>query len=296
MKKFLVSHVWWITLLIALTMLIAHTFSYDAIKVDNTSIILLVVMLLSPFTTAITKIKIGDFEAEVNPEEVRKIKEQFEARTTNINELKKMPEMEKTIESIKSMSKSDTVLALAKLRIELEKVLNKLLRISSGDNYQEKALSAGQIVYKLENRGILPTDISTPTRNVIQICNRAIHGEDIREQDARSVIEIGVSLLREISFSLQDYILEPSETEIIDEVILNEFEDAKYRVTTVVPLVNKPYKVIRILDQEGLGQLLEGYSEYAEFIVDITKISTTNSHHINKNKKLYKDKRKQQKA
>ena len=76
MRKFLVFHVWWITLLLALAMLIAHTVSFDPVKVDNVSIILLIVIVLSPFTTAITKIKIGEFEAEINPEEVRRIKEE----------------------------------------------------------------------------------------------------------------------------------------------------------------------------------------------------------------------------
>ncbi len=284
MKKFLINHMWWITLLIALAMLIAHTISYDFIKVDNISIILLIVMLLSPFTTAITKIKIGDFEAEVNPEEVRKIKEQFESRSKNTDETAEMPEMDKTIESIKSIAKSDPMLALAKLRIELEKILNKLLRLSRSDGDEERALSAGQLVYKLESNGTLPSDISVPTRNVIQICNRAIHGEDIREQDAQSVTEIGVSLLREISYIVQDYVHEPLETEIIDEGTLNEFEDSKYRVTTIVPLVNKPYKAMRVLDQEGLNELLEGYTEYAEFVVDITKINPANSRNIIKNK------------
>jgi hypothetical protein len=284
MKKFLISHMWWITLLLALTMLIAHTVSYDIIKVDNISIILLIVMLLSPFTTAITKIRIGDFEAEVNPEEIRRIKEQFEARPKNIDELTELPEMDKTIEGIKSIAKSDPVLALAKLRIELEKVLNKLLRLSRSDNYQEKILSAGQLVYKLEGSGILSSDISAPTRNVIQICNRAIHGEDIREQDAQSVTEIGISLLREISYLVQDYALKPLETEIVDKDILDEFENSKYRVTTIVPLVDKPYKAVRVLDQEGLDELLDGYNEYAEFIVDITKVNTVKSRNIIKNR------------
>jgi hypothetical protein len=45
-------------------------------------------------------------------------------------------------------------------------------------------------------------------------------------------------------------------------------------VTTVVPLVENPVRSVRILDQEGLDLLLEGYDEYGEFLVSIEKIET----------------------
>ena len=64
-------------------MLLAHTFSFNVVKVDNTSIILLLVIFLSPFISAITKIKYGDFEAEINPKEVQKIKNELSALSTN---------------------------------------------------------------------------------------------------------------------------------------------------------------------------------------------------------------------
>jgi hypothetical protein len=261
-------------------MLVAHTISFEFIKIDNISIILLIVILLSPFTTAITKIKFGDFEAEVSPDEVRKIKEQFEARTKDSEKSEKMsePELERVVENIQSLTESDPVLALAKLRIELEKALNKLYQFSLNEKQRpEKPLSAGQLVYKLERTGILPSDISGPTREVIAICNRAIHGDDIRQQDVKSVVEVGVNLLREISWQVKGYFTEPVKTEQIDHAALEEFQQAKYQVTTVVPLVEKPYKNIRVVDQLGLDEFLEGYSEYAEFIVEVRKISSRSS-------------------
>lgn len=274
MKRFLVSHVWWITLLLALAMLIAHTVSFDAIEVDNISIILLIVILLSPFTTAITKIKIGEFEAEVNPEEVRRIKEEVSTQVKETHKAAEIPEIENTIDSINDLVDSDPVLALAKLRIELEKVLGKLHRITHKDRDQKRPLSAGQLAYRLANEGILPSGIAGPTREVISICNRAVHGEDIRQQDAKSVVEIGAALLREISSSVHEYVIEPIKSTQIDPTTVDEFRNAKYQVTTVVPLIDTPYKNVRIVDQEGLDELLEGYREYAEFIVEVTKVNS----------------------
>ncbi len=50
--------------------------------------------------------------------------------------------------------------------------------------------------------------------------------------------------------------------------------DAKYRVTTVIPLVENPVLNVRILDQDGVYMLLEGYDEYGEFLVRMEKIET----------------------
>ena len=45
----------------------------------------------------------------------------------------------------------------------------------------------------------------------------------------------------------------------------------RYRMTTVVPLVKNPKRNTYILDQDGLDSFLDGYEEYAEFIVAIEK-------------------------
>src|SRR5438552_11689266 len=100
MKRFIINHVWWITLVLGVAMLLAHSFSFSRIKVDNTSIILLVVILLSPFISAITKIKFGEFEAEIDPKEVQKIKDQVTAQVSDTTEPAQKSEAERTVNSI----------------------------------------------------------------------------------------------------------------------------------------------------------------------------------------------------
>jgi hypothetical protein len=273
MKKFIVNHVWWITLLLGLGMLLAHTFSFNKITVDNTSIILLLVIFLSPFISAITKIKYGEFEAEIDPKEVQKIKDDVSAQVASIDEPTKNSEIEKTVDSISGLVDSDPILALAKLRIELEKVINNLYRMTLKGKDSDRFISPTQLIRKLWSAQILPRDIADTTREVISVCNRAIHGEDIRKQDAASVVESGVSLLIKLSFYGSRYILEPIETSPIDKSTLDEYRDAKYRVTSIVPLTETPYKTVRVLDQEGIDELLEGYNNYGEFIIEVARIS-----------------------
>jgi len=277
MKRFIVNYVWWITLLLGLGMLLAHTFSFNVVKVDNTSIILLLVIFLSPFISAITKIKYGDFEAEINPKEVQKIKNELSAQAMNANEPAQNSEIEETINSISTLVESDPILALAKLRIELEKALNRLFRMTHKEDKLKRVASPMQLIHKLSSEEILPKDIARTTREVISICNRAIHGEDIRKQDAESVVESGASLLIKLQFYASNYVLEPIETAPIDKTTLDEYWDAQYRVTSIVPLVDTPYKSVRILDQEGLDELLEGYNEYGEFIVEVKKLAPKES-------------------
>ena len=258
-------------------MLVAHTLSFDGVKVDNTSIILLLVIFLSPFISAITRIKYGDFEAEIDPNEVQKIKNEVSAQGINVNEPAQNPEIEETINGISALVESDPILALAKLRIELEKALNRLFRMTHKEDRSKRVVSPMQLVHRLSNEEILPKDIARTTREVMSICNRAIHGEDIRKQDAESVVESGASLLIKLRFYASNYVLEPVETAPIDKTTVDEYWYAQYRVTSIVPLVDTPYKNIRILDQDGLDGFLEGYDEYGEFIVEVKKLAPKKS-------------------
>ena len=253
-------------------MLVAHTFSFDRVKVDNTSIVLLLVIFLSPFISAITRIKYGDFEAEIDPKEVQKIKKEVSAQAVNANEPAQNSQVEEIINSISALVESDPILALAKLRIELEKALNRLFRMTHKEDKSKRVVSPMQLIQRLSSEEILPKDLARTTREVMSICNRAIHGEDIRKQDAESVVESGASLLIKLQFYAGNYVLEPVETTPIDKTTLDEYWGAQYRVTSIVPLVETPYKNVRILDQEGVDELLEGYDEYGEFIVEVSKI------------------------
>ena len=278
MKKFVIQHFWWVTLLLALGMLVAHSFSLDTVRIDNTSVVLLLVIFLSPFISSIKKIKVGEFEAEIDSKEVQKIKEDVETQVPEPESGDELvPEIQNTISNIIQLVVTDPVIALAKLRIELEKVLNKIYRLTHKEDEEKRPLSIGRLIYHLSSKEILPQGISGPIREVVSICNRAVHGEEIREKDAKSIIEIGTSLLERLYWNARGYVLKPSAKIPIEHSELDAYRMAQYRLITVIPYVEKPVKNVRIVSQDELYDFLEGYSEYAEFIVDITKIDTEDS-------------------
>ena len=271
MKQFIRQHLWWLTCTVALLLLVAHTLRLATLTVDSTSILLLAVILASPFVAAIKKIKFGEFEAEIDPAEVKKLKDETEAALSlqeNVQE--RVPEIRRTAQAIRELAGSDTVLALAKLRIELEKVLRRFSVSVPDRPTPEKQEPLGLVVQRLAQQEIIARDLAKPLREVLGICNRALHGEDIRDADARAVIEVGAGLLETIYWDSKD---------LLDGVVLSErvispaeaesYYKKRYRLTTIIPLVGGPKRVVREVTQEQLEEYLEGYYEFAEFVVDL---------------------------
>ena len=272
MRKILIRHIWWITLVLSLAMLAGHTFSVSAITIDSTSIILLAIIAVSPLISTIRKIKIGDVEAEINSEEVERVKEKVETEVkqpVNENRELDLPEFYK---DILKLAETDSVLSLAKIRIEIERSITRLSRIANIMSDVPINRSLGQQVIILSKKEIVPKGLSESTLEVIRICNRAIHGEDIKPKDAINIVIAGLSILTDLNDIVEELSLKPKEEKIISSEEVERYRNAKYKVTSVTPLVENPKLNVRILDQEGLDELLEGYNEYAEFIVGIEKI------------------------
>lgn len=269
MKKFLLGYGWIIVFAIALALLVAHSFAIAQIKVDNTSLALIAVILISPFMSSLKKVKVGDlFEAEIDPKEVQKVKDEVEIRVASDNP----PTEPETVTNIRVLAETDHILALAKLRIELEKLLTRIYRIADNSRADSRHLSLGKLVYELTLREVLPKDISGPIKEVIFLCNRAVHGENVRKQDAKSIVDTGISLLVYLNKFTLGLVAEPLDTHKISPDELRKYKKGRYRVVTVIPYSDAPVKNFRALTQDELDELIAGYNEFGEFIIEIAFI------------------------
>ena len=273
MKMFVVKNLWWIVFILALLLLGIHSLKIASLNVDSTSILLLAIMLVSPFIAAVKKNKFGDFEAEIDIAEIRKIKSEVKKTLTETQENnEELHEIYATSDAIRSLAEQDPIIALAKIRIELEKVLGRLARFNS---IKIKGFALGALVNQLANQEILSPDLGRSLREVISICNRAIHGEIISGEGAIEIIDVGVELLEKLHWYAKS---QASTTSVVEEIVIgseepdNYYYNKKYRLTTIIPLVENPKKIIRELSQEQLEDVLENYREYAEFIVELTEI------------------------
>ena len=277
MRKIITEHLWWVTFIVALVLLAAHSFKLFSLSVDSTSILLLLIILISPFISTIKRIKYGDFEAEIDPKEIEKIKANSEylVETPN-NDEDRRPEIYDATDSIYELAESDPVIALAKIRIELEKLLGRLARTNAIDVSRP---TLGRLVRELSNQEYITRQMGKSLSEVISICNRAIHGELISDKSAKTIVNLGVELIEEIFWIIRK---QATSGTIVGEKFItpqesnNLYHNRKYRMTSVTPLVNNPKKVIRELTQEQLSDLLEDYELYAEFIVEIVEIKTDN--------------------
>jgi len=289
--QFLVHNVSWIVFLIALSLLISHVVGWEQITVDTTTLMLLALLLISPFIEQVTELKMGGLEIGIAPREVKRVKSGVE-KSLGTGDVREpiTPEAGSVGGGLLDLLDRDPVLALAKLRIELEQALTRLHLLAAPTvkqrrhagrrqidriwTEQRRHVGLSRLVSDLVRSGILPAQLSRSLQEVISLCNRAVHGEYVRPADAMSIIDDGIRILEKIDSILEEFIVKPVETQSLSPADVSAYGGATYRVTTIIPLVENPVRNVRILDQKGLYVFLEGYDEYGEFLVSIEKIET----------------------
>ncbi len=252
---------------ITLVLLILHSLSADFIQVDNTSVLLLVVLLITPFAHQIRKIKWGEFEAEISTKEVNDLVKDTQAVSKKTTEMKEIDAV--FYRDLYHLASQDKTLALAKLRIEIEARLKRicsLLELTSPPTITD-------MTAVLLRQKVIDQKLSSLLSDIIDILNRAIHGEPIEASvDVEKILTAGIKILQTLDEKLLNTYLKPKKKKPLSPKLRDEYLNAVYEVETVVPLVDKPYANLRQLTQDQLEKLLEGYYGRAEFLTKIFKI------------------------
>lgn len=267
MKSVFLKYHWLIIAIASLLLLFAHVFQIGLL-VDNTTLVLFMIFLASPLVTELKRIKVGDFEAEIE-RDVDKIKEKIEASRSlrDEEEDRIADDSSEEYEQLKSVAESDPAWALAKIRMEIENSINAIYRLQS-NSVDEKVPLMRKII-GLRDRQIIDSNIASALSDVIAICNKAIHGAKIKKDTAREVVDLGIDMLEELRFTLNYFSPEPDEVAPIDSAIVDKHLGAEYVIKTIIPYVENPVRREFRLTQEGLDSFLQNYNEYAEFIIDI---------------------------
>ena len=94
----------------------------------------------------------------------------------------------------------DNSLALAKLRIELERELRHIAHNNQTD-ISSRPLGITRMAQELVSRKILPPTWLGPLKEITHVCNHAIHGEtEVPDDIAASVVSVGGQLLEQLRF------------------------------------------------------------------------------------------------
>jgi hypothetical protein len=257
---------------LTIVLLVAHTFRWTRLKVDNVTLALVGILFVVPFLESVKKIRFGQFEAEIAPKEIAAVvtkassdlpASQPEGATEN---LKPSP--------ILDLVRQDPQMGLAKLRIDIEHALRALHKIGTSGGASKRIPSLSRIVNDLERSGNLSRDVAASLKDVLSIANRAVHGEFVTPESAEMLSSLGVRLLEELWDIYKSKVAEPLQSIPIDGSYLDSLCSSQYRVITAIPYSKKPVMSARILDQTGLDEFLEGYDEFAEFLISIEPIDT----------------------
>ncbi len=169
---------------------------------------------------------------------------------------------------------SEPELGLAQLRIELERIVRAIYLLGAVKKNERRPMSIGRMTQRLESNGQLPSYITGYLNEVISLTNRAVHGETVSRDTAQDLGGLGVRLLEVLRKIYLEKISEPVQSFTITGADRDHLEESRYRVTTAVPSIDDPQINVRVLSQEGLDSLLDGYDEYSEFLVAIEPIDT----------------------
>ena len=183
-------------------------------------------------------------------------------------------EESENIVNLKELAESDPQLALAKIRIEIEKQLKLLYDIYFPEitRYGNR-LSARSMLESLRKKGIVEQPLTAVLQDIIGVANKAIHGENISPENAVRLIDTASTALSELEYVILNHALKTAKSESVNQSTVAAYVNAEYLLTTITPYVDKPEKKTYKLNQAELNAFLEGYDNYGEFIVEFKKIT-----------------------
>jgi len=88
----------------------------------------------------------------------------------------------------------DNALALAKLRLDLERALREVAFAHDVDLARVQT-GVVKLAEMLAGRGVLAHELIEPLRQITSVCNQAIHGYEVSDELADSVVSVGDEML-----------------------------------------------------------------------------------------------------
>jgi len=93
---------------------------------------------------------------------------------------------------------SDPQLGMAKLRIELEKIIKVIYFRVEQPDFDIDKVPLSKLMNDLAEKRVIPIALLSSIRAVLSLANRAIHGESIKSSDAENLANLGVKVIGEL--------------------------------------------------------------------------------------------------
>lgn len=173
----------------SLLLALAHLL-WPSLTIDSITLALIVLAVLPWLTPLLKSLKLpGGLEVEFK---------ELEATEVRLEETGLLPPKEKTeplMHSFLVVAREDPRLALAGLRIEIERRLAALVEKSGG---RPRAKGVGGYLYHLRDSGVLTQEQQSVLADMVGILNSAVHGGEVSNDVALWALDVGPKLLIEL--------------------------------------------------------------------------------------------------
>lgn len=172
----------------ALGLALAHIIMPE-LAIDAVTLALMVIAILPWLAPLVKSLELpGGWKVEF--QELQKAA----SRAESAGLLAAEPSPEESAFSFQSIASRDPVLALAGLRIEIEKRLARLVD-AHGLNESRRPLGVGQLLRLLTQAQVLTNEERSILADMVHLLNSAVHGADVDSRAAAWAIDIGPRLL-----------------------------------------------------------------------------------------------------
>jgi hypothetical protein len=192
----------WLILITGIIIILMHGFRPDVFQVDAFAVLILFILSIPIFAPYLKKAKLPGAEFEFK-DEIRKTEKLVQLSVEQAEKAesageKKILKFETfKLSSVRELLDSDPVLALAALRIEIErkvKLLVDSLSLPIGNGW-----SISKLIEAVRKQKLLSSEQVTALQKIINMCNKAIHGSLISKTEAREIIDLAEELNRTFS-------------------------------------------------------------------------------------------------
>ena len=174
--------------LAAILLALAHVI-WPGISIDAITLALIVIAILPWLTPLVKSLELpGGWKVEF--QDLERVK----SRADTAGLLAAKPSKAEESFSFQSIAERDPNLALAGLRIEIEKRLAKLAEVS-GIEQRGRAMGVGQLLRALTQHEVLTNDERSILADMVNMLNAAVHGASVDRRSADWAIDTGPRLL-----------------------------------------------------------------------------------------------------
>lgn len=193
---------YWIIFTMGTALIIVHGFWSNMFKVDLISISILFILSIPFVAQFLRKAKFPGAEFEFKDEirETQKLVQlsvEKAKEAENAGEAKVLQFETFKLSAIRELLESDPVLALAALRIEIErkiKLAANFLEIPKKERY-----SISKILEAFKRKEFLSYDQINALQKIVTMCNEAIHGSLISKEESTEIIDLTEELNKSFS-------------------------------------------------------------------------------------------------